>query len=219
MVGASRKRRALHLLEILMAQRTEVPTRHGRRNYSKQSQLQTDKRLSITKIRLYHSDAAACRAKGRITFFASVITVLLSSILLPDSAHAACTLAYSFNNGTTAGARQVNQNFTNLFNCPSLSGHFINPNNGTAGAIVIQDAPTDPDASIIQFTNNADNSQYAFIKGAKSSGIVLGGGTLLSTPTRHQLMHCMSTAPLVPALGSHFQTLGLRRTLARWRVV
>lgn len=54
----------------------------------------------------------------------------LASMLTSTAAMAACSVTYSFSNGTTADATQVNQNFTDVANCASiwnLSGGVITP--------------------------------------------------------------------------------------------
>jgi hypothetical protein len=117
-------------------------------------------------------------------------------------------------NGTTADANQVMANFNSIQSCANASlaplasphltgnvtigtpasgyaldtagiGRFQSANLGSTGAIIIRDAPGNPQAGYIQFVNNADSAQLGFILGLNSSGLDLGGGNVgigMTTP-------------------------------------
>ncbi|MBA3810571.1 MAG: tail fiber domain-containing protein [Caulobacteraceae bacterium] len=110
-------------------------------------------------------------------------------------------------NGSTADANQVMADFNSILACadnnlapnasPHLTGNvtiaapstglaldsagigrFQSPNAGSTGAVVIRDAPGNPQAAYLQFVNSANSSQLGFIRGLNASGLELAGGNI-----------------------------------------
>ena len=57
-------------------------------------------------------------------------------------------------------------------------GFFVSPNIGTTGGVIIKDAPGDPNAAYLQFTNNAETREVAHIQGLETGGLALMDGNV-----------------------------------------
>lgn len=123
----------------------------------------------------------------------SIILGALASLFVADAAASQSCTSYptTLANGTTTDATQVMANF----NCAALLGgasftgrivfQGLGGSWGSSGAVTIRDAPGDPQAGIIQFTNNALSRQLGFILGLTGSagGIGFFGGPVgIGTP-------------------------------------
>ena len=135
-------------------------------------------------------------------------------------------------NGTTADANQVMANFNSIQTCantnlaplasPHLTGNatiatpasgyaldsggigrFESANLGSTGAVIVRDAPGNPQAGYIQFVNNADTAQLGFILGLNASGLELGGGNVgIGTASPSYLLYVNGTAYASGAAGA-----------------
>ncbi len=58
------------------------------------------------------------------------------------------------------------------------AGSFVSPHVGSTGGVIIRDAPGDPNAAYLQFTNNAEALELGHIQGLQGGGLSMMGGNV-----------------------------------------
>lgn len=88
----------------------------------------------------------------------------------------------------------------------------VSPNAGFTGAVILRDAPGNPDVNYLQFTNNTGTGQYGYIRCKADGTFVMSGGfankviTKASTASEASVAIPPGVAPTTPANGDVWAT-------------